>query len=144
MHNSKKQFLFELNKNEIFLSYLYFKEDEDIGFYPNDLFIEASSKFAFLTIDRFKKEVIMSLLIVDPYYYETQFAYFRSSRRFNQKDFFGKKEYDIMIKNYAYCTKENANDKNFDLKVVTQYPTHLKQTLLKKLQNAGQNENDND
>ena len=45
------QFVFELKKNEIFLSHLHFSKNEDIGFYPKGLFIEASSIFSFLTLD---------------------------------------------------------------------------------------------
>jgi len=30
-----------------------------------------------------------------------------------------------MIRNYAYTNKENENDRNYDLKVITQYHSHF-------------------
>jgi len=36
-----------------------------------------------------------------------------------------------MIKSFAYTNKENENDRNFDLKVITQYSQHLSIDYLK-------------
>jgi hypothetical protein len=58
-------------------------------------------------------------MIVDPYYGETQFAIFRSTRQFAEKEYFGKKDYDVMVRNYAYTNKENEEDVDFDIKMVT-------------------------
>ena len=114
-----KQFIYNLENNEIFVAHLEFKELEDIGFYPNNLFLEASSIFSFLTLDKKLKKVIINVLIVDPYYGDTQFAVFRSTRQFDEKDYFGKMDYDVMIRNYAYTDKEDEKDMNFNVKMVT-------------------------
>ena len=65
-----------MNKHEIFIAHLQFNKLEDLGFYPDKLFLEASSIFAFLTLDKKSKKVIVNILIVDPYYGDTQFAIF--------------------------------------------------------------------
>jgi len=49
----------------------------------------------------------------------------------DESAFFGKKDYDVMIKCFAYTSKENENDRNFDLKVITQYSQHLSIDYLK-------------
>jgi hypothetical protein len=108
-----------LNDHEIFIAHLHFNELEDLGFYADNLFLEASSIFAYLTLDKKEKQIIVNILIVDPYYGETQFAIFQSTKRFAENDYFGKKDYDVMISNFAYTNKENENDRNFDLKVIT-------------------------
>ena len=36
-----------------------------------------------------------------------------------------------MIRLYAYTNKENENDRNYDLKVITQYHSHLSIDVLK-------------
>lgn len=53
------------------MAHLEFNELDDIGFYPNNLFLEASSIFAFLSLDKKLKKVIINLIIVDPYYGDT-------------------------------------------------------------------------
>ena len=80
LKSNMKQFIYNLENNEIFVAHLEFKELEDIGFYPNNLFLEASSIFSFLSLDKKLKKVIINVLIVDPYYGDTQFAVFRSTR----------------------------------------------------------------
>ena len=69
--------------------------------------------------------------MIDPYYGQTQFAIFQSTKRLTESEFFGKKDYDVMIKSFAYTNKENENDRNFDLKVITQYSQHLSIDYLK-------------
>ena len=71
LKNNQKQFIYNLKDNEIYLAHLLFKDLEDVGFYPNNLFLEASSIFAFLTLDKKNKEVIINVMIVDPYHGET-------------------------------------------------------------------------
>ena len=53
------------------MNHFIFNELEDLGFYPEKLFLEASSIFAYLTFDKKEKQIIVNLLIVDPYYGET-------------------------------------------------------------------------
>ena len=33
-----------------------------------------------------------------------------------------------MIRNFGYSTKKDKNDANFEIKIMTQYSDHLKQT----------------
>ena len=108
-----------MKDNEIYLAHLLFKDLESVGFYPNNLFLEASSIFAFLTLDKKNKEVIINVMIVDPYHGETQIAVFQSTKRFEEKDYFGKRDYDVMVRNYAYTDKDNEVDIDFDIKMMT-------------------------
>ena len=64
--------------------------------------MEASSRFAFLTYDKKEKTIINNFLICDPYYDDIAIALFKSSKTFNSKTFFGKKDKDVIIKNIMY------------------------------------------
>jgi hypothetical protein len=98
------QYIYELPKEEIFIDHIQYNKLEDIGFYPNNLKIEASSRFAFLTYNEHDLEIIINVLICDPYYGDVQMALFQASKnkRFNSRAFFGKKYKDVMIKSIMY------------------------------------------
>jgi len=80
-----EQHIVELDKDESFLSFLYFKSFEDIGFYPGHLRIECCSSFLYLTL---KDNIVrMNLLLLDPFYEELQIALFKSSHVIDYADF---------------------------------------------------------
>lgn len=82
-----KQYIHNFPSHETFIDHVQFRKLSDIGFYPGNLSIEASSRFAFLTYDKRKKEYIVNFLAVDPYYGETQFAIFKSTKRVDLDEF---------------------------------------------------------
>ena len=55
---------------------------EDIGFYPNELRIEMSSNFVFLTFDKKLNQTMVNVLIIDPYYKQVEIAIFQSNKCF--------------------------------------------------------------
>ena len=104
---------------EVFVDHIEFKKLHDVGFYPGSLNIEASSRFAFLTHNKKKKQFIVNFLLVDPFYGECQIALFQSSNRFDAGHFAAKKDRDVMVKNIMYATKKNTKDIDFELKIIT-------------------------
>jgi hypothetical protein len=82
--NNEKKFILDLDPEERFVSFVSFKDFEDIGFFPDNLQIECCSHFLFLTTSRFYRgkqviENVLNLLLVDPYYKEIQIALFKST-----------------------------------------------------------------
>ena len=101
------------------MDHIEFKNLHDVGFYPGNLNIEACSRFAFLTLNKKKKQYIVNFLLVDPFYGQCQIALFQSTRRFNSHTFASKRERDVIIKNIMYATKKNNKDIDFELKIIT-------------------------
>jgi len=64
-----KQYILDLDKNEMFITFTTFNSYEDIGFYPEYLRISCCSSFVYFTLNTDNyDEIRMNLLIVDPYY----------------------------------------------------------------------------
>ena len=61
--------MLELAHHDQFVCWLDFNDDDDLGFYPKGLRIEACSKFAYVTFDTSKKDPVayINILLVDPY-----------------------------------------------------------------------------
>ena len=81
--------------------------------------IEMCSNFVFLTYNSRLKRTFVNVMLIDPYYYDVQFALFKSTKFFDDKDY--KKQNDVMVKNIMYCTKKKAKDTDFLVKLLTQY-----------------------
>tara|TARA_B110000285_G_C15121381_1_gene617367 strand:+ start:2391 stop:2600 length:210 start_codon:yes stop_codon:yes gene_type:complete len=67
--------------------------------------MEASSRFAFLTAEKTskkEKKINVNFLICDPYYDDIQIALFKSTKSFSSREFFGKKDKDVIIKSIMY------------------------------------------
>ena len=52
------------------MSFVDYHSFDDIGFYPNELRIEMSSNFVFLTFDKILNQTMVNVLIIDPFYKE--------------------------------------------------------------------------
>ena len=63
-----KQYVLKLPPNEIFMDHLVYNNLSDFGFYADNLNIECCSRFPYLTLDKKTKEVIINVLLCDPYY----------------------------------------------------------------------------
>ena len=61
-----REYILKLGKDEMFLTFVNFNSYTDIGFFPDFLRIECCTNFLYLT----KKgdNVLMNLLLIDPYY----------------------------------------------------------------------------
>jgi len=94
---------------------------KDIGFFPNNLRIEATSRFAYLT--QKANLMFINIILVDPYYEVCQIAQFTSFKRFDLDS--KKVQSDVIMKAGMYCTKENKSQTDYDIKVLLQYPTKL-------------------
>lgn len=73
---SCKAYIYELPKDESFMDFVEYRHFEDVGFYPMNLRIEMCSNFVFLTYNQKLKKTFVNVMLVDPYYYEVQFALF--------------------------------------------------------------------
>lgn len=72
-----------------FISFVFFNKYEDIGFFHENINIEACVNFLFLSQRRNK--LFLNLMLIDQYYKHTQFALFTSSYyadfdQFNRSD----------------------------------------------------------
>lgn len=70
------QYIYNLPEEEVFVDHIEFSKLVDVGFYPGSLKIEASSRFAFLTQNKQKRQFIVNFLLVDPFYGQPQIALF--------------------------------------------------------------------
>jgi hypothetical protein len=72
-------------------------------------------------------------MLVDPYYFPSKLAIFRSSKTFakNLQNF---SCHDQVVKNIVFSTAKNKNDDNFEVKLLTQYYNHYSITNI----NTGQ------
>jgi hypothetical protein len=84
---SCKSFIYELPKDETFIDFVEYKSFEDVGFYPMNMRIEMCSNFVFLTYNKNLKKTFVNVMLVDPYYYDVQFALFQSTKSFDDKDY---------------------------------------------------------
>jgi len=87
--------------------------------------MDGTSRFAFLTFDKKANTVINNFLICDPYYDDIQIALFKSSKTFSQKQFYGERHNDVILKNIMYRNQDN------ELKIITQYPSTISINTLK-------------
>jgi hypothetical protein len=79
----KKQYILPLGKDETFMDHINYNIEKDIGFYPNGLNMDGTSRFAFLTFNKKDKTIINNFLICDPYYDDIKIALFKSSKTFS-------------------------------------------------------------
>jgi hypothetical protein len=82
--DEKKKYILKLLPDEKFVCWINFNQFSDIGFFPKDLRIECCSHFAFLTTGQDKSQGKLSknqinLILMDPFYIETNLAHFKSS-----------------------------------------------------------------
>ena len=68
----KKSLIYKLPKDENFINFVKFNNLEDLGFKPAGLRIEACSRFAYLTTNQKSLRTYLNLLLIDPFYDNTQ------------------------------------------------------------------------
>jgi len=102
-----KSFIYDIPKTDKFISFAEYNSFEDIGFYPDKLRIELCSNIVFLTQNRKTDEIQLNVMLIDPYYEICQVALFKSSKRINLPK--ARKYQDVMIQNFLYCSKNQAN-----------------------------------
>jgi len=123
-----------------FKGFIEFNSYKDIGFFYEDLLIEACVKIAFVTTC--DNKVFMNLMLIDPYHEETQFALFTSSHIIKLENF---QEDDLIEKIVAIPSKRNqelkGRDKSYKVYLISQYKRILNRS---KFVNPNPNEAEED
>jgi len=132
--------------DEKFVCFLQFNQFEDIGFYPKGLRIECCSHFAFLTAGKGPSAGHMTknrinLVLIDPFYEETQVAHFRSHTHFDNEIFSCN---DTMVTSVVQSTMSKKRDLKFKSYIWTQFPDQLIRSSLMRCVNGTLNQEDSD
>jgi hypothetical protein len=117
-----------------------------MGFYSKGLRIECCSHFAFLTVGKGEstgnvQKNRINLLLMDPFYEETQVAHFRSSTSFECEL---QAQCDAIITSVIQSTMGKKRDKKFKTYIWTQFPQQLVRSSVFKCTNGQLNNQDSD
>jgi hypothetical protein len=134
----KRNYIITLPPDEKFVCFINFNQFEDIGFYPKGLRIECCSHFAFLTSGKglstgHMQKNRINLVLIDPFYDQTQVAHFRSSTNFDNEIFSAN---DTIITSMVQSTMTKKRDLKFKTYVWTQFPERLVRSSMMKAING--------
>ena len=132
--------------DEKFVCFLEFNEFEDIGFYPKGLRIECCSHFAFLTAGKgassgFMHKNCINLVLIDPFYEQTQVDHFRSHTHYDNEMF---STNDTIVTSVIQSTMSKKRDLKFKTYIWTQFPDKLLRSALMRCVNGVLDQEDSD
>ena len=135
--DNKRKYIVNLMPDEKFVCFVQFNQFEDIGFYPNGLRVECRSHFAFLTAGKgeFSGNITknrINLLLIDPFYEDTQITHFKSSVFFDNEIF---TESDTIAQSVIQSTMGKKRDLKFKTYIWTQFPQNLVRSSLMRQKN---------
>ena len=91
--------IYNLPESESFVDFIEYNRLKDLGFNEKGLKIEACTVFAFLTNDKIFQRLFINILLVDPYYDQTQICLYKSKKCFIFKS---PETRDIVLKSVMY------------------------------------------
>ena len=116
------------------MGFVSFNHYHDIGFYPKDLNLECSSRFAFITTCSAPNSAVfknkLNLLIIDPYPDQIQVALFTSNYYYDHSIF---NMNDFLKVNIVQSNMQKKNDRKFKTYIWTQFEDKIIRSKLLRI-----------